>query len=542
MHAPFDPPVNRLAESVAYWALLTAATALTGCGSEDPVVARVGAVEIRASQLARFVDGIPQGMRSREPGPGAVREHLESVVDQELLLHEAAARGIDEAVQVRREVASRARSRLSQSWVRQATESAMEVTPAEVEAAFRDRGYDRQRQLARVLVPTEEEAHEVVRRLQDGQDGGDRVGWVGVDDLDAVAIPEQVFFSLADGRLADPVDLGHSWQVYRFLQTREAKLEAVWESLHDLLLRERWHQRLRQEYESLARRFDLTVDERGLGKLLPAGGQRSLDSLVADEDPLYRFAGRVLTVGEFAATLRGYGIPAAWSDSGGLAVVAERRVLPEYLFAAAARELGWHRAPEFVAYLDGERREVVLRALAEDELQRHGGVSKEDARRFYDRHPERFTEPDHADIRRLYVHSRELASQLRRQLEEGVPMDSLLKLPDVAHHVHPGSGGRTRLFPIHRSRFPELVDAAFRVEVGELSGPLPMADGWVVFRLLERAPGKVQPYERVRGRARSLLRTERQTDRMTLLIRRLREERRPEMALYPERFAEWETP
>ena len=508
---------------------------------DDPVVARVGAVDIPASRLAGFVERLPEGLRSPHEGVAAVREHLRSVVDEELLLAEAAARGIDDEPGVRREVEAKARSHLSQAWLNRQLTDGVTVSPEEVERAFHDRGYDRERLLATVLVPTRDAALQAAEQLRAGASFAEAAArfapagrqlepvWVGIADLARFGIPESVFHSLDPGRVAEPVEAGGGWLVYAFRETREAELADVGQELHDRLLRERWQQRIRREQETLEQRFGLRLDAGGLASLL--SGQPE------EEAPLYRFADVTLTVGDFLHGLRAYGYSTQLEDSSEVAELAERIVLPERLRAAAARDRGWDEEPAFVDYFGRERNEVVLKALARDEVERRGGVSAAEARDFHEANPERFRRPEEVVIRRLYVHSEALARDLRRQLEEGVPIEELLELPEVSHHVAPGTRGRTRLFPIHRSRFPELVDAAFAAETGDLAGPVPMADGWVVFRVLDKHPGRLQPFEAVRRRAMALLRQERQTAAMRDLIRRLRETRKAEIELFPERYA-----
>ena len=99
--APVDT-VNPIARLDTYVALLAGLIALGACGGDDdPVVARVGDAEIHAPRLARFVERLPEGLRSQQQGLPAIREHLSSIVDQELLLAEVAARGIDDDIEVR---------------------------------------------------------------------------------------------------------------------------------------------------------------------------------------------------------------------------------------------------------------------------------------------------------------------------------------------------------------------------------------------------------------------------------------------------------
>jgi hypothetical protein len=305
-------------------------------------------------------------------------------------------------------------------------------------------------------------------------------------------------------------------------------------------MQERWRVRLRREYEALARRYGLVVGQAGLATLLAATEREGRIELAAEEEeqPLYLFEGDVVTVGDYLHELRKIGLRERLEDSTAVAQLAESMVLPERLYAAAARELGWHEEEEYRHYYARERYELILRSLAQDELKRQGEISAADVEAYYQEHPDHFRKAEQVLIRRLYVHTREKALALRKKLEQGALMEELLQLPEVAHHVRPGSGGRFRLFPIFRVRFPELVDAAFAAEEGELAGPVPMADGWAVFRVLEKKQSQVEAFEAVQRRARTMLRQQHEIDAMNRLIGRLREERRDQIALYPERVGE----
>ena len=71
--APVDT-VNPIARLDTYVALLAGLIALGACGGDDdPVVARVGGAEIHASRLARFVERLPEGLRSQQQGLPAPR-------------------------------------------------------------------------------------------------------------------------------------------------------------------------------------------------------------------------------------------------------------------------------------------------------------------------------------------------------------------------------------------------------------------------------------------------------------------------------------
>ena len=73
--------------------LVLIAISVVACGQEDPVVARVGDAEISLSQVERFVERLPQGLRSQDTGRVAIEDHVWSLIDHHLTLAEARRRG-----------------------------------------------------------------------------------------------------------------------------------------------------------------------------------------------------------------------------------------------------------------------------------------------------------------------------------------------------------------------------------------------------------------------------------------------------------------
>ena len=71
----------------------TATLFLAGCGKDDPVLARVGDVDIRASAYRRFVERLPASLQSDQEGRAGDLEHLQSMVDRELLSAKLGPRG-----------------------------------------------------------------------------------------------------------------------------------------------------------------------------------------------------------------------------------------------------------------------------------------------------------------------------------------------------------------------------------------------------------------------------------------------------------------
>ena len=133
---------------------LLGALQLAGCGQEDPVVARVGSVEITKTQLHAFIERLSPGLRSKQEGRAALLEHLQAAVSQELLLQETQARSTDTSAAVAHKLGQLSRRRLVARYQAQFVTPRVQVTPEEIERAFVELGYDRERRVSRILVRT----------------------------------------------------------------------------------------------------------------------------------------------------------------------------------------------------------------------------------------------------------------------------------------------------------------------------------------------------------------------------------------------------
>jgi len=84
--------------------ILAAGAVLPGCGEDPrgPVLAEVGDSRIHVSELRRYEERLAESLRSREAGIEGRREHLQALIDKEILIREATARGWDRDREMRR--------------------------------------------------------------------------------------------------------------------------------------------------------------------------------------------------------------------------------------------------------------------------------------------------------------------------------------------------------------------------------------------------------------------------------------------------------
>ena len=526
----------------------TAALLLAGCGKDDPVLARVGEVDIRASAYRRFVERLPASLQSEQEGRAGDLEHLQSMVDRELLFREARVRGIDSSAAIKGRVERFARSRLVNTYQLRVVALRAKVEAAQVERAFLDRGFDRERLLSRIVVKSPEERDQVLIELREGrafaelaqrfadndpvagEDGV--VGWIGVPHLDWYKVPRAAFFSLPKEQVAQPVRLSGAWQIYRFAADRKAELTDYREGIHRLLESEAWQAELAREFELLSQSYELRLHAEGLERLRQ-GPIRNL-VLTPDEatQTLYSFSGGNIALGACITDLREAGIGGELPGGQQGVDLLEDLVVRPRLFAAAARAKGWEREPEFAEWLTRKREWLILRTL----VQAQTAISEAESRACYQANANNFRSPEEVEIREVLMATEAQARALREEIEQGVEMSALLSRPGVGSHAGPGRKGKMTLRRLFRPRYPQLVDAAFAAEEGELVGPVETHDGFAVFRVLGRKGGQILPFERVRKRAEALLRQRREQEGIIELIETLRAKGETQVVFFADRL------
>ena len=538
--------------------VLLGALQLVGCGEADPVVARVGAVEITKTQLQAFIERLSPGLRSKKEGREALLEHLQAAVSQQLLLQEAQDRGIDTSAAVAYKLGQLGRQRLVERYQAQLVFPRAQVAPEEIERAFVELGYDRERRVSRILVRTEEELDEVLGQLRSGtpfedlarkfaaydlyaRDGDGIVGWMGLTQLPRVAIPARVFSTLPVGHIAAPLRLPGGWQIYRFDEDRQAEIADYWEEVQERLRKERREVEAQKEFEALSRTHGLRLHTEVLQLLLERLGGRPLRALQLGEDEkrraLYSFSEQELTLGDYVEDLKSRGIGDVLHDSTHVVGFAQRISLRSRLMATAARQQGWDKEEGFAAWYQRKRRELIIRQLMAEETADKLQPSEAAIVAYYEKEKDRLLRsPEQVQIREVSAETKEEGLELRRQIEAGTEILELLQQPGVTSHGDRRGKGQMRLFQQHRVRYPELVDSAFAAAVGDLVGPVETPYGYAVFRVLQIEGGQIQALEAVRERIESTLRQHREGELINTFIKTLSERYQDRVELFVDRL------
>lgn len=522
-----------------------------GCGEDEPVVARIGDAEIAVADFKRFVGNLPPELQSEKQGRDADLDYLNSMVDQELLLMEARARGIDTSAAIATQLQDLIRLRLASRYRAQVIDTRIKIAAEDIQRAFVDMGFNRERLYSRILLYTREEVDEVMQQLGHGrtfeemarrfadhdafaQEDG-TMDWIGRTQAERFGISKQDFFSLATGQVAEPLHMPGFWQIYRFLDDREAKLEKYQQEIGKKLYREQQRIRTQEEFEVLSRKYRLRLHPEGVRLLV----RPNLDLTPAEAArPLYSFSGGKMALGDYLNQLRSKGFRGGLTDSIQVVKLAEISALHPFLFARAGRERGWDEEPAFVEWRKRKNKELILKALMKAETTARMDLNETALRDFYAADPGRFRNAAEVTVREIWVHTEEEARGLRAEIERGADIAELLRRSGVHSHGSLRRGGELVLRHLLRPAYPALVDAAFAAQEGDLVGPVALEEmgAFAIFRVLERKDSRIRTFEEAQKQVRARVRAEQERELSTDFLKRLQEKYRDQIELFVERL------
>ena len=547
VRTPIRPTAQR---AVPVWrppalGLVLLALLWTGCGEEAGLVARVGDLELSQQDFAAFVERLSPGLRSDKQGRAADRDHLQSMIDQELLFLEASATGIDTSAAVVQQLLEMGRQRLVERYRNEVILRQVSITSDDIDRAFVDLGYNRERLFSRILVRTREELADVGRRLSAGdafeeiaaefaandlfaRQGDGVVSWIGRKQAERrFAISPDLYTDLPTGRIAEPVRLAGGWQIFRFVEDREAQLAGYLEDVQERLLVERTREVKQAEFERLRHRYNVTLDPEGLEALVAAIRDQGETDMSRQ---LYRFEGGEVTVAEGLAGLKIMGASGMLADAEGdeIAELVVGLLLPVRLFEAEARKRGWMDDEAFLEWHENERRKLIIGEVFEAATV-GTAPTRDEVEAYYEISKSRYRTQEEVFVHELWTADEERAATLRSEWEGGAEIADLLDRQGVRSHVGIGGHGlrdhgyEMRLVRLYEPRYPELIAAAFAAAEGDLVGPIESLSGYAVFRVLRRAGGEIEPLEKARSRVEASLRARRENEAIGTFIRKLQD-------------------
>ena len=218
-----------------------------------------------------------------------------------------------------------------------------------------------------------------------------------------------------------------------------------------------------------------------------------------------------------------------------------RAVLDElvsmHLFALKGVEEKLDQTPEFKTAVETFRNQSLARAAIDASL-KDVTVSDEEAKKFYDEHPDQFTQPERVHVRHVLISddvtSADAIAKIQADLKAGVSFDEVAK----SRSLCPSAAQGGDLGEVSKGQMvPEFEAAAFALKnPGDLSEPVKTQFGWHIIRLEGRTPSSVEPFDTVKPQLVQYLTNEKKGEAFKNAVEGLKKTYKVEM-LVPEETA-----
>ena len=536
---------------------------LAGCGKDahGPVLAEVGDTRIHAAQLRRFEERLGESLRAKEAGIEGRRQHLQALIDKEILIREAAVRGWDRDRDMRRKLEREWTERLVNEFFAREVDAKIALEEREIHDHYLKTGRNRAVMGGKIEVGSKEEAEEIVRLLQGGSDfgelarqhsthrataeqGGRFMGYATKDQMPLPVMQEKVF-PLAKGQISEPIPLpGGTYGVFQVMDEAPVSLERVRSIVVTELHRKKAGLRSMELGRQLRDALDVRPREDAIEFLavrLESEGRAF--SAAERTKVLYEFDGGTITVGEFVDSARENYREFSGEVREQVRWFAESVLVPRALAVQAARNAGIDREREMVAWRQAREQErllAVIRKQVTGEVQ----VDEDEARRFYAQNPQSFVPQEALTLDEILLATREEAVALRHRIERGENLRVLAQQHTLRRVAIPDSG-RFHLHWYQREAHEALFEAAGEAGPGDLLGPIEVEVPpggaasedryYSVFRVVESTLGAgPQPFAEVATRARAMVLRRKRDAAFFRFVSELRHQYEPQVKIHEE--------
>lgn len=264
---------NRDLWIASVFALCLAAPALASAaaGASDPgarVIATVNGTELTQADFQTFVAGRAGDVQL---SPQQIEMLFNEYINRELLYQDAVSKGWDEDPNVEKAIDNARRNIVSGHAVRQMLSEP--IPDSELEAAYKELRPVREFKTSHILVRSEEEAREVIGRLEGGAsfeqlarsssvdasaEQGGEIGWISAEQMTVPALREAITGMAKGSHSKQPIRTDFGWHILRVDDTRIVPTPPFAE-VRDELRRRLHNQRIREYLSELRREGEIEV-------------------------------------------------------------------------------------------------------------------------------------------------------------------------------------------------------------------------------------------------------------------------------------------
>ncbi|MBI2504596.1 MAG: peptidylprolyl isomerase [Candidatus Latescibacteria bacterium] len=528
-----------------------------GCACSAPpkpapgALAAVGEEQIAPEDLRRFEAEMDPAHRSPKKGIEAHREHLQSLIDIELMIREALALKLDRDPELALALEHVRQGAMVDAYLHNRLAQNVQLTEQQMRASFEAHPASQAVRGAHILLATREQAEEALAEIRAGQSfeevarrrsldrqtaakGGAFDKYYAFDRV-SDQIYEKVFKAMKVGEISAPFRTNQGYEIVKVLDKKQLDYEKYRPVVMRGVIMQEIEDRKTAHVARLLDSLGAQLEPASLHRLLEAwnaGPGHPEFSPQEEEAPLYRFAGGQLTIGEALPWLAPQ---RTGLDSAQVELLLWKKALPEVVLALVAARAGFAADPEVERSCRQERQRRLLEALWKKKLEDEVVATATEARAHYQAHPEVYQAPEEIVIQEILVPTRQEAEALLAQVRGGADMGVLAAAHSIRMHADKNNGVYgMRAF--ERMIYKEVMGAALRDSSGGVVGPVRVdrplpsalkgrderAEAYSLFKVLERLPARLRPFEEVVDQSFFYARQEKQQQRLDALEEELR--------------------
>ncbi len=520
----------------------------------DGMLAVVGDVAIDGQELREFESVIQPVHKSTKEGFEKHRDYLMSLVDEKLMIHEAAVRGLDADPALNEGLKVTEYTEMVAAYLHATVGTNIAMTEAELLENFNSHPARYAVKGAHILVATRARADSLYLLIQSGKrsfedlakehsldkktaaDGGVFATYYVFD-----RVSDQVYkkvFSMETGQVSEPFRTAQGWELGKVVDKQMVSYEKYKPVIQRATMMKKFNALKKTHIDSLQHKLNLRADAERMQRFVEAwNAAPGSPDLTPGEfaAPLYVFAGGQINCEQVMSLLINTRLGESTIDS----ALVDQRVrssgAPDLLLAVVARAGGFDKKPAVLKAVAKRRERELLGKLWDEELEGDLGVTEEEMQADYKAHPERYKIPEEIVIQEILVADRQQAEQLLAEIRAGADMADLATRHSLRRYSDE-NGGLYAMRAFERVVYKELMDAAIKAPDGELLGPVeinqPMMGifrepkqlekAYSIFQVLERLPERVQTYELSKEKAKFYARQTKQQQRVVELNKELR--------------------
>ncbi len=527
------------------------ALTLTFCSRdrENVVLAKVGDRLITLDKFEELYQKVDKKNIPGESREERLQNFLETLVQKEIMAIKADELGYDKDPQVVRGMSVFRRLGLQGAYLKFYVADKVEITEDKMREYYEN--INTTIAMKQIIVDTMEEAEEVYRQLEDGNDfesvcrqyskGDDAEQGGKVTNAKFNLFPPQYRDELRDkgpGGYTRPLLSPMGYVIVKVVKVTKPKHSASYDEmkaqvrdgvrgLEEMRLVNEVNEEMRRKagvewnMDNIRIAFEALPPDRPPTNP-PRRDEEKYPLLKFDEAdlgrPLVTYKNKSVTLGDFSDMYDRTSFferPRRAMRLGGIRGFLLRSMMNELITDEMERSR-IEEKPEVREILETKQEELMVHRMHDDLVTSQTVVKGEEIKSYYRDNIERYRTPEKRRFGVILAGSRSTAQEARDVLEQGVPLAEVAKLYSIDEMTR-DRGGETDL--VAKGNQPEVDEVGFALaEIGDISEPFETSKGWVVMKLMEKAEERTLSLEEVKEAVERDIKRMKEDERLKGLI------------------------